>query len=313
MNLMQRSHKLPKVVVILGPTAAGKTKWSIDLAKQFHGSVISADSRQIYKKMNIGTAKPDGEHLGLRRTLHVEGVPHHMIGIIDPGKTFTVAQFRDKALKYIKLASQQDRLPIIAGGTGLYISALVDNYKIPRIPENKKLRRSLEGKPAEELMTLLFSLDPASAGKMDPKNKRRIIRALEVCILSGESYSSQRLRGEPLLDVLQIGITVPRETLHDRINARADEMMKLGLLKEVEQLMRQKYSWQLPSMSGVGYRQFQGYFEGRHSLDECIELLKRDTRRFARRQCTWFRRDKRIKWVETYDEAHKLVKDFLEK
>lgn len=308
-----RDAKLPKVVVILGPTAAGKTQWSIQLAKQFHGSVISADSRQIYKKMDIGTAKPTGERLGLRRSLHVDGVPHHMIDIIDPGKKFTVAQFRDRALKYIKLATKNNRLPIVAGGTGLYISALVDNYTIPRIPENKKLRQSLESKTAAELMTLLTSLDPGAAKTMDPKNKRRIIRALEVCILSGEPYSAQRLRGEPLIDVLQIGITVPRDTLHQRINTRVDEMMKLGLLKEVEQLMKQKYSWELPSMSGVGYRQFQGFFEGRHSLDECIELLKRDTRRFARRQCTWFRRDKRIQWVERYDEALALVKEFLKK
>lgn len=310
---MNRPHKLPKIVVILGPTAAGKTEWGIKLAKQFHGSIISADSRQIYKKMEIGTAQPKGERQGLRRTLHVEGIPHHLLRFLDPGKTFTLAQFRDRALKYIKLAQQQNQLPIVLGGTGLYISSIVDNYQIPRIPENKKLRRSLEQKSAEALATLLESLDPETAKKIDKQNKRRVIRALEVCILSGEPYSAQRMRGEPLFDVLQIGIDPSREVLHDRINRRVDEMMKLGLLKEVENLMRQKYSWELPSMSGIGYRQFKGYFEGVISLDDAIEHLKRDTRRFARRQMTWFRRDKRIIWMDDYDAAEKKVKEFLEK
>ncbi len=308
-----KKHPLPKLIVILGPTASGKTEWSLRLAKEINGDIISADSRQIYKKMDIGTAKVSGEwqRNGLRKTYYVNDVPHHLIDFLDPGKAFSVAEFRDKALKYCKLATQEGRIPMIVGGTGLYISSIVDNFNIPRVPANKKLRRSLEEKTTTELMHLLKNLDPEAATTIDVNNKRRIIRALEVCIFTGEPFSAQRKKGDSLFQVLQIGISLPRELLYQRINERIDLMMKLGLLKEVEDLLRQKYSWDLPSMNGVGYRQFKGYFEGTRSLEETIEQLKRDTRAFARRQLTWFRRDKTIHWCETYDEAHTLTTQFL--
>ena len=154
-------------------------------------------------------------------------------------------------------------------------------------------------------------MDPESARVIDKKNKRRLIRALEVCILSGEPFSEQRQKGEKLFDVLQIGVEVPRDVLYERINARVDDMIKRGLVKEVEFLLEKKYTWHLPSMSGVGYRQFRPYFEGAETLDRCIELLKRDTRRYARRQLTWFRRNKDIQWYSTYEDAEKAVQDFL--
>ncbi|MBD3311064.1 MAG: tRNA (adenosine(37)-N6)-dimethylallyltransferase MiaA [Candidatus Magasanikbacteria bacterium] len=310
---MREEKKLPKLIVILGPTACGKTSWSLKLSKKFNGEVISADSRQIYKKMDIGTAKEPGEwkRNGLRKTYYIEGIPHHLLDFLDPGKRFTVAEFRDKALKYAKMAQKNDRIPIIAGGTGLYIQSIVDNYRIPRIPPNKKLRQSLEEKQNKELVRLLEKMDQKAAKRIDRNNKRRIIRALEVCILSGESFSEQREKGEPLFETLQIGIDVPREVLYDRINMRVDEMMKMGLLKEIEGLLKQKYSWSLPSMSGIGYRQFKGYFEGEKKLEECVNLLKRDTRRYAKRQIAWFKRDQRINWMSDYEEAEKLVKTFL--
>lgn len=311
-------HKLPKVVAFVGPTAAGKTDWALRLAKKVNGSVISADSRQVYKKMDIGTAKTRGEWewqanwKGLRRSYFVNGVPHHLIDFLDPGKRFTVAQFRDLAIKYVKLAYKNARVPIIAGGTGLYISSVIDNFRIPRIAPNKKLRDSLEEKTVEQLMVLLHTLDPVAADTIDKKNKRRIVRALEVCILTGEPFSQQKKKGDPMFDVLQIGVDADREVLYERISQRVDKMIERGLVQEIEGLLKQRYSWDLPSMSGIGYRQFRQYFEGNVALEEATRLLKRDTRRYARRQLTWFLRDKRIEWFANYEDAEKRVMEFLE-
>ncbi|NCO04596.1 MAG: tRNA (adenosine(37)-N6)-dimethylallyltransferase MiaA [Candidatus Magasanikbacteria bacterium] len=311
------SESLPKLVVLLGPTASGKTGLSLQLAKQFDGEIISADSRQIYKKMDIGTAKALGEwHLafgwsGPRRTYFVEDVPHHLVDFLNPGKRFTVAQFRDKAIKYGKMAHQAGKIPMIVGGTGLYISSIVDNLYIPRVPPNKALRESLEQKTTEELMQLLSSMDPVAVQTIDVKNKRRIIRALEVCIFTGESFSGQKKKGTPVFDILQLGIRVDKETLYQRIDTRVDQMVQDGLEEEIRGLLKQKYSWDLPSMSGIGYRQFRAYIEGIQSFEDAVAELKRDTRRFAKRQSTWFKRDKRIIWVDTYDEAVALATQFL--
>lgn len=311
------AEQLPKLIVLLGPTASGKTGMSLKLAKKFHGEIISADSRQIYKKMDIGTAKVAGEWQwqfgwsGPRKTYFVEDIPHHLIDFVDPGKSFTVAEFRDKALKYAKIAHQSGRVPFVVGGTGLYISALVDNLYIPRVPPNKKLRESLEQKSDAELIHLLKTLDPESAKTIDHRNKRRVIRALEVSIFTGEPFSKQQKKGQPIFDILQVGISVDRDALYERIHARVDGMLEQGLLKEIEQLLQQKYSWDLSSMSGIGYKQFRSYFEQTCSLDDAVSALKRDTRQFAKRQLTWFRRDKRITWCTTYEEVEQLVTQFL--
>ncbi len=303
----------------MGPTASGKTDWSLRLAEKYNGEIISADSRQVYKKMDIGTAKSIGEwrwHAGwngLRRTYYVNDIPHHLIDFLDPGKQFTAAEFRDRAIKYIKLAVKNKNIPIIVGGTGLYITALVDNLYIPRVLPNKKLRKGLEEKSSKELLQLLHNLDPISSERIDPNNKRRLIRALEVCILSGEPFSAQRTRGGSMFQFLQIAPELSRDQLYNRIEERVDIMIEQGLIEEVDALLKQKYSWDLPSMSGVGYRQFREYLEGTKSKEKTIEDLKRDTRRFARRQLTWFKRDKSIHWCKTYEEAEELVKNFLAK
>jgi len=314
-----RDTALPKVVILTGPTASGKTDWSLKLARKFSGEIISADSRQVYKKMDIGTAKTRGEWewranwKGLRHSYFVNDIIHHLIDFLDPGKRFTVAEFRDRAIKYIKLAYQNEHVPFIVGGTGLYISSLVENLHIPRIPPNKKLRTSLEEKNNEELMQLLESMDPVAAKRIDRHNKRRIVRALEVCILTGEPFSKQKKKGEKMFDFLQIGVETDRAELHDRIEKRVDKMVERGLVQEIEMLLKQRYSWDLPSMSGIGYRQFREYFEHERTLEEAVQLLKRDTRRYARRQLTWFRRDPSIIWCTTYEEAEKLVSEFLAK
>ncbi|MBI5222024.1 MAG: tRNA (adenosine(37)-N6)-dimethylallyltransferase MiaA [Candidatus Magasanikbacteria bacterium] len=304
---------LTKVIIIVGPTAGGKTGWSLRLAKKFNGEIISADSRQIYKKMDIGTAKEPGEwrREGLHKSFYIQEVPHHLIDFLDPGKSSTVAEFKEKARKCIEGILDRGHQPFVVGGTGLYVHALVDNLQIPVVPPNRKLRHSLEDKDNYELMKWLENLDPKTAASVDFNNKRRLIRALEVCILSGIPFSEQQKKGEPLYEFLQIGIEVPREELYARIDKRVDDMMKLGLLKEVEGLLKQRYDWKLPSLSGIGYSQFRGYFEKQYNLDQAIEFLKRDSRRYAKRQMTWFKRDPRIKWCKDYEEAEKMVGEFL--
>lgn len=305
--------QLPKIVVLVGPTASGKTSWSLQLAEKFAGEIISADSRQIYHKMTVGTAKVQGEWKwnGLRRTYMVGNIVHHLVDFLDPGKLFTVAEFRDKAVKYIKLATSNQHLPIIVGGTGLYVDALIDNYIIPKVTPNKKLRESLEHKSTEELMVLLRQMDPETADHVDSKNKRRLIRALEVCIFTGEPFSSQRMKGETLFQSLIIGVDVPRDILYNRIDTRVDEMMQSGLEKEIRALIRQKYSWDMPSMNGIGYKEFRPYLEGKGSLEGAVEQLKRNTRRLAKKQLTWFKRDKKIHWVDSYEKAEELVRNFI--
>ena len=309
----EKKGGLPKLIVILGPTASGKTDWGLRLAKTFTGEIISADSRQIYKKMDIGTAKALGEWHTKRtqKTYIIEGVRHHLIDFLDPGRTFTVAEFREKAVKQIAAIHKRAAIPFMVGGTGLYISSVVDNWHIPKVPPNKKMRRSLEEKDAGELVGLLETIDPIAAKNIDPHNKRRMIRALEVSILSGEPFSAQQKKGKSLFDTLQIGIDLPQDLLRDRIDSRIDEMMRRGLCEEVKMLRQQKYDWALPSMSGVGYRQFREYLEEDMPLTEVVHRLKRDTWQFARRQKTWFRRDPRIVWCHEYGAAEILVKDFL--
>lgn len=311
--MRSETKKLPKIVVICGPTASGKTEWGLRLAKKFKGEIISADSRQVYTKMSIGVNKPKGVWCrdGLTKNFYFEDVLHHLVDFLNPGKRFTVAEFRDSATKTIKLINRKEKLPLVVGGTGMYISALVENWQIPRVPPNLKLRRSLSEKGTDELMQLLWSLDPAGASKIDKNNKLRVIRALEVCIFTGEPFSEKKQKGEPLFNVLQIGIDIPREILYDRINSRVDKMMSEGLLAEVKMLVKQRYGWSLPSMSGIGYKQFKPYFDGVASLEQVVEKLKRDTRQYGRRQLTWFRADKKIKWLQNCDQAVMEVEKFL--
>jgi len=314
MNSDHKSNQnLQKAVAIVGPTASGKTRWSLNLAKRFNGEIISADSRQIYKKMDIGTAKEIGEWRwnGLRKTYFIEDVPHHLVDFLDPGKTFSVAEFKDKAIKYVKMAHKNGRVPFIVGGTGLYLHALIDNLQIPHIQANNKLRASLEVRENDELFTLLAKLDPKTAESVDRQNKRRLIRALEVCILTGSPFSEQQLKGEPMFNILQIGINLTREEIYRRLELRVEKMISAGLEKEVKGLLKQKYNWQLPSMSGIGYREFKDYLEGKCNLEELKENLKKDNRNYAKRQVTWFKRDKRIIWCDSYEEAERVVGRFL--
>jgi len=310
---MNRQHK--KLVAVLGPTAGGKTTWSLELAKKFDGEIINCDSRQIYKWMNVGTAKEPGRWKSLtgRRAYIIDGVPHYLIDFLSPDQDFSVAEYQRRAIRRIKEIQRRGKLPILVGGTGLYIKAVVDNMKIPQVKANQNLRDSLETKDNEELWHLLGRMDPGALKVVDPQNKRRIIRALEVCILTGKPFSQQRGLGEPIFESLQLGIRVPRETLHERINRRVTNMIERGLIDEVKKLRQMGFEWGAPGMSGIGYKEIGNYIRGEMDLHEASELLRRNTRRYSRRQETWFKRDHRIQWVERRDEADRLVNEFLEK
>ncbi|PIT88390.1 MAG: tRNA (adenosine(37)-N6)-dimethylallyltransferase MiaA [Candidatus Magasanikbacteria bacterium CG10_big_fil_rev_8_21_14_0_10_36_32] len=300
--------KLPKIIIILGPTASGKTALSLKLAKKFNGEIINADSRQVYKEMNIGTAKEPCD--AKRKGYLVRGITHHLMDIVKPDEEFTLAHFKKIAMEKINDILKRKKLPIIVGGTGLYIWAIVDNLDIPTVAPDAKLRKKLEKKSLLDLVKMLKKVDPLSAEKIDLKNPRRVIRALEVFLQSKGSFIAQQKKFPLLFNALQIGIRIPREILYRRINVRVDEQIKDGLIKEVKKLAK-KYSWSLPSMSGLGYKQTGYYLRGEKTLTEAVELIKRDTRRYAKKQMAWFKRDKKIKWVKDLKSAEKLVKKFI--
>lgn len=292
-----------KLIVILGPTASGKTDLAIKLAKFFSGEIVSADSRQIYKEMNIGTNK-----------IKINSIPQHLVDIVKPDQEFTVAEFKRRAIKIIKDIQKRGKIPFLVGGTGLYISAIVDNLKIPPVAPDKKLRVKLEKQIKKRGLNWawqkLLKLDPGAEEFVQKDNPRRIIRALEVCLKTKKKFSELRKKGKSLFDILQIGIKVPRQILYQRINKRVEKMIKDGLIEEVKNLFK-KYPPNLPSLNTIGYKEIIAYLKGEIDLKMAIEEIKKNTRRFSRRQMTWFKKDKRIKWVKNYQEVKKLVAEFL--
>jgi tRNA dimethylallyltransferase len=289
---------LKPLVVIAGPTGVGKTGLAVGLVEALRGrppvEVVSADSRQIYRHMDIGTAKPT--------PVERAAITHHLIDIVDPGETLTMAAYQRLAYVSIDDIHRRSGLPLLVGGTGQYITALLEGWSAPEIPPDPVLRAELEASAREGgpgiLVERLRALDPISAERIDPKNLRRIIRALEVCILSGQPFSAQRGRQPPPYRALEIGLTMDRELLYTRLDKRIDHMMERGLLDEVSALARRGYAWTLPSMSGLGYAQLGAFLRGDVSLDEAVAAIKRDTRGFVRRQYTWFRRHGSLTWLD---------------
>lgn len=308
----------PKVLVIVGPTASGKTNLGIKLAKKFSGEIISADSRQIYRGLNVGTAKPrrdKGQETRDKEKNYIsEGVAHYLIDIRNPNQSYAVAQYKRDCVKAVRQILNKNKLPIIVGGTGLYVKAVVNNLTIPHVKADpllrNKLERKLQNKGLKSLYEELIKIDPEAAYIVDPRNPRRIIRALEIAMSAKKPFSETRRQGKPLFDFLQIGIDMPKEKLRERIDKRIDAMIGEGLVDEVKNLIKQ-YPPGTQAFEAIGYREIIDHLQGKTSLEGAIEIMKKNTWRFAKRQMTWFRKDKRIQGITTSVQAEKLTKNFL--
>lgn len=299
---------LPPLIVIVGPTSVGKTDLAIKLAQSLNGEIISADSRLFYRGMDIGTAKPGPEELMI--------VPHHLIDVTDPDETWSLAHFQDMAFAAIGEIHRRHRLPFLVGGTGQYVRAVIENWQIPRSNPDPRLRTALarwaEAVGPDGLHARLYSLDPTAAAKIDPRNVRRTIRALEVIFSTGLRFSDQRLRGHSLYTSVLIGLTRPRDELYQRIDDRIDDMIRQGLVEEVRGLLADGYSPDLPALTAIGYREIVDYLRGRITLAEAIMLIRRATRVFVRRQANWFRGDDPdINWFQVNSETILHVEGFI--
>jgi tRNA dimethylallyltransferase len=296
------------LVVIVGPTAVGKTGLALRLAGELGAEIVSADSRQVYRGMDIGTDKPTVEER--------QRVPHHLVDIADPDEEFTLAQYQSMAYAAIDEVLARGRVPLLVGGTGLYIKAVVEGWSIPRVRPNEALRaelyREAEVKGEEALHARLRQVDLVAAEKIDPRNVRRVIRALEVYLETGKPISELQRRRPPPYRVLRVGLTMERAALYRRIDRRIDRMIERGLIEEVRGLVEQGYGYELSAMSGLGYRQIGCYLRGEISLEEAIRLIKRDTRRFVRQQYNWFRLDDEgIRWFQTLDDPYERIKGVI--
>ena len=297
---------LPPLIVVLGPTASGKSTLGIELARRFHGEIVSADSRQVYRGLDIGTAKVTPQEQTL--------VKHHLLDVADPCEVYTAARFQQEAIAVINDILARGLLPLLVGGSPHYIQAVVDHLQMPRIAPQPELRVQLEARPLADLLAQLEELDPQSAASIDRNNPRRVIRALEVCLVSGQPFSQQRGAADPLYRSLLLGIKWPREILYARIDARVDERIQQGMVQETRDLLTQGVSHERLDSLGLEYRYTSRLLRGEFASEaEMAQRLKYAIHDFTRRQLTWFRKDTRIVWLEGIDveRAEKLINDFL--
>lgn len=293
-----------KLVIVVGPTGVGKSSLAIQMAKKFNGEIVSADSRQVYKYMDLGTGKVTQEEQ--------KGTPHHLIDIITPDKEFSAFDFKSLAVPVIKGIWEKEKVPIIVGGTGFYVKALISDMESLGVPVNKKLRKELESKSLAELQEILKKKSIDKFSKTDVNNPRRLVRAIEIA-------SAKEIREVPRLnfdEVLIIGLTASKELLYKRSDLRIEEMVKAGLVEEIKNLLKMGYGWNLPSMSSVWYLPFKDYFEKKRSLEEVVQKVKFETHAYIRRQIIWFKKQKDILWFDIREkdykkEAEKRVVFFL--
>ncbi len=292
------------LVAIVGPTATGKSQLALRLARSFNGEIVNADSRQIYRYMDIGTAKPSQQERAL--------ISHHLIDIVAPDEDFSLVQYQGLAYQAIANIQQRGKLPLLVGGSGLYIWAVLEGWVIPRVPPDAEFRRSLLEKAARgeavELYHRLMQVDPLAAQRIDPRNVRRVIRALEVSHHAGLPFSELQKKQTPSFNSLIIGLTSDRAELYRRIDTRVGQMIEQGLVDEVKKLVDMGYGFDLPAMSGIGYKQIGQYLKGELTLETAIEQIKFETHRLARHQYNWFRlSDKRIQWFDIQGEVESKV------
>jgi len=306
-RVLKQNNK--KLLVILGPTASGKSDLAIKLAKLFNGEIISADSRQVYKGMDIGSGKVPLKKI--KGKLYSNGIRHHLIDVANPQEYFSAAQYQKLALKAIKDIQKRGKLPILCGGTGLYISSVVEGWQFPKAKPNLKLRKELENLTGEELFLKLKKLDARRAKAIDKNNKRRLIRALEIIL---QNKKIEPLKKNPLkMEVLVIGIKKDKEVLRQKIKKRLEKRLKEGMIKEVKKLKQKGVSSKRLEDFGLEYRWVNRYLEKKIDYKEMKETLEKEIIKYAKRQMTWFKNQiKRVKWVQLEKEAIILVKKFLE-
>lgn len=300
------------LMVIVGPTAVGKTAISIKLAKILNGEIISADSMQIYKYMDIGTAKVTPEEM--------EGIPHYLIDVVYPDEEFTVADYKELAEKIISDINKKGKIPIVVGGTGLYVNSLVYDLNFTKVPPNEKIRKRLNELADkfgnEYIHNMLEKIDKESSKRIHVSDRKRIIRAIEIYEVTGIPMSEQNRdfrKQNDRYNLAMIGFNMDRDKLYERINMRVDKMIENGLIAEVANLLKMGYTKDLTSMQGIGYKEIIKYLEGELTLEESIELIKKGSRNYAKRQLTWFRRDSRIKWfnLDEYSNLDILVNQIV--
>lgn len=297
------------LVAVIGPTAVGKSQLGLQLAQNFGGEIVNADSRQLYRYMDIGTAKPSPAEQSL--------VTHHLIDIISPDESFSLAVYHKLAGKAIEGIQQCHKLPLLVGGSGLYIWSLIEGWKIPQVPPNVEFRRRLEARAEKEGSYVLYQelqkVDPVAATKIMPNNLRRIIRALEIYEAAEQPASLLWQKQALPFPILVVGLTTSRDDLYCRIDSRVERMVKQGLVDEVKGLMASGYDLGLPSMSGIGYRQIGMFLQGKLDLPTAIQQMKYETHRFARHQYAWFHLDDvRIHWVDVRDDIQEKVSNLME-
>jgi tRNA dimethylallyltransferase len=289
------------IIVIAGPTASGKTALAVELAKEFNGEVINADSRSVYKGMDIGTGKPSKDEM--------DGIVHHLFDIVNPDEPFTLMDYKELAGKAIAEILAKGKIPFLVGGTGLYIDAVVYDFE-PVGEPNPDFRKELEQRDPELLYGMLMTFDPETAKSIDPKNTRRVIRALEIFEQTKEGKIKLESRKQKPKNVLYLAIDIPRENLYAKINSRVDVWMEQGFEDEVKGLI-EKYPLDLPAMSGIGYKQIGLYLQGQISKEQAIEKFKQGDRNLAKKQMTWFRRNKDIVWIKYQKEAQNEITKFI--
>lgn len=310
---MRSADKLLPLVVILGPTAVGKTKIAIQLAERLSGEIVSADSRLFYRGMDVGTAKPS--------LIERQRVPHHLIDVSDPDDVWSLARFQREARKVITEIHFRNQLPFLVGGTGQFIRAVTQGWQPPTVKPDPRLRKALESWAetvgADGLHERLWVLDPHAAEKIDYRNLRRTIRALEVILSTGQRFSDQRRQGPPVYDLLLLGLNRPRPELYERVDARIQSMFEAGFIEEVQTLLNQGYPPDLPTFSAIGYREVIAYLQGEISIEDAIMQMKKLTRVFVRRQANWFKaEDPDIHWFtvgdQTIDELEETIRVWID-
>jgi tRNA dimethylallyltransferase len=287
-----------QLAAIVGPTGVGKTRVAVEVAEKLDAYIISCDSMQVYRGMDIGTAKAS--------SLVRQRIPHYLLDVVEPGVNYTVADYQRDAQQLIHQFNEWGKLPLLVGGTGLYYQAVVDDYNLVPMPSSQQVRQELEAeadKSLDSLYARLQRVDPAAARSIKPEDRKRIIRALEVYRLTGKPFSQFQTRNPHRYHLAAVGLYMERQALYRQIEARVDRMIEAGLVEEVERLYRQGYGLDNNSMQALGYKQMFNYLQGIKTLPEVVEDIKRETRRFAKRQMTWFRRDKRIHWFNV--EQHR--------